>query len=77
MLFACSTRQVTPIKTPIICPITSDCKTLSNFRIKQNKDLVQALHNSLTTLSHCVIAYQVLNDCIENHNNMNLINNKP
>lgn len=76
ILSACSMQETVPIKSLVVCPQVTECKAMTNLRITKNQDLATALNQSLDRLDICVIAYRTLNECIQNHNNINFIHNK-
>ncbi|WP_375804314.1 Rz1-like lysis system protein LysC [Bibersteinia trehalosi] len=68
MLLGCSTSEPAKERIKLICPQTTECRTIKP-QVATNGLMAQSLNEALDKLDVCVIAYQAVTDCITDFNN--------
>ncbi|MGX2949373.1 Rz1-like lysis system protein LysC [Ursidibacter sp. B-7004-1] len=66
-MVGCSSNPITPMATPILCPMESLCQ-MPTLQIQQNKDLVLGLEQAISEIAVCQLKIKALEQCIERHN---------
>ncbi|WP_424765414.1 Rz1-like lysis system protein LysC [Necropsobacter rosorum] len=63
----CSTNEKIPVKQPLLCPQTDNCRQIT-VSIQKNRDFATALDKSLNQTDLCVLENTALKKCIADFN---------